>query len=99
MNRLQDRWNRDLTADEIVREKDNFFVFEKPFKNPAMNRPKHFSQNYEGDERTFIDEDGDEVVSSYWFSLLARNSSCIDSWVVMNCLAKGKKSFKNYIIC
>ena len=46
------------------------------------------SQNYEGDEKTYIDKDGVEIVSSYLLSLFAHNSSGFDSWVVLYSLVK-----------
>ena len=46
------------------------------------------SENYEGDERTYVDKDGDEIVNSYKILLLAHNSSGFDSWVVLNSLDK-----------
>ena len=48
--------------------------------------PKHFSENYEGDERTYIIEEGDEFVTSYTIFLLAHNSYGLDSWFVLNSL-------------
>ena len=53
-----------------------------------MNMLKYISENYDGDERTFIDKDGDEIVSSYRLLLVAHNSSGFDSWVVLNSLVK-----------
>ena len=53
-----------------------------------MNMLKYISENYEGDERTYIDKDGDEIVSSYRLLLVAHNSSGFDSWVVLNSLIK-----------
>ena len=49
---------------------------------------KYISKNYEGDEKTYIDRDGDEIVSSYRLLLVAHNSSGFDSWVVLNSLVK-----------
>ena len=49
---------------------------------------KHLSENYEGDERTFMDKDGNEVVSSYRIFLLAHKSSGFGSWVVLKSLDK-----------
>ena len=49
---------------------------------------KYISENYEGDERTYIDKDGDELVSSYRILLVAHISSGFDSWVVLNSLVK-----------
>ena len=53
-----------------------------------METLKYISENYEGDERTYIDIDGDEIVSSYNLLLVAHNSSGFDSWVVLNSLVK-----------
>ena len=36
---------------------------------------KYISEKYEGDERTYIDKDGDEIVISYRLLLVARKSS------------------------
>ena len=65
MNHLRDRWNRDLTPDEIETQKENVIVFDESNGNPVMNMLKFISENQEEDERTYIDEDGDEIVSSY----------------------------------
>ena len=53
-----------------------------------MNMLKYISENYEGYEGTYIDKDGDEIVSSYRLLLVAHNSSGFDSWVVLNSLIK-----------
>ena len=49
---------------------------------------KYISENYNGDERTYIDRDGDEKFSLYRFLLVAHNSSGFDSWIVLNSLVK-----------
>ena len=49
---------------------------------------KYFSENYEGDERNYIDKNGDEIGSLYRNLLLAHNSSGLHSWVVLNSLVK-----------
>ena len=49
---------------------------------------KYISKNYEGDEKIYIDRDGDEIVSSYRLLLVAHNSSGFESWVVLNSLVK-----------
>ena len=84
VNRLRDKWDRDLTGDELVLEKQNVTVFDASKGNCVMNMLKYISENYEGDERTCIDKDGDEIVSSYRLLLVAHNSSGFDSWVVLN---------------
>ena len=33
--------------------------------NPVMKMLKYISGNYEGDERTYINKSGEEIVSSY----------------------------------
>ena len=63
-NRLRDRSDRDLSPDEIVTEKDNVIVSDPSNGNPVMNMLIFGSENYEGDERTSIDKEGDEIVSS-----------------------------------
>ena len=88
VNRLGDRWNRDLTTDELLIEGENVSVFDKSYGNPVINMLKYTSETYEGDERTYTDEDGDEIVSSYKLSLVAHSSSGFDSWVVLNSLVK-----------
>ena len=94
VNRLRDRWYRDLTSDELVIEKQNVTVFDASNGNCVMNMLKHISENYNGDERTYIDKDGDEIVSSYRLFLVAHNSSGFDSWVVLNSLVKEIKDIK-----
>ena len=58
-----------------------------------MNMLKNISEKFEGDERTYIDKEGDEIVSSYRIFLLADNSSESDSWVMLNSLEKELKHF------
>ena len=48
----------------------------------------YVSETYEGDERTYIDKNGDEIVHSYRLLLVAQNSSCFDSWIVLNLVVK-----------
>ena len=88
VNRLRDKCDRDLTNQEIETGRENVIVFGGSKWNPVMNLAKHFSENYEGDERTYIDKDGVEIVSSYRLLLVARDSGEFDSWVVANSLVK-----------
>ena len=88
VNRLHDRWHRDLSDNELVIERENVIVFDASNGNCVMNMLKYISQNYKGDERTYIDKDGDEIISSYRLLLVAHNSSGFDSWVVLNSLIK-----------
>ena len=94
VNRLRDKWDRDLAPDEIIIEKENVTVFDASNGNPVMNMLKYISKNYEGDERTNIDKEGDEIVSSYRLLLVAHNSSGFDSWVVLNSLVKEIRDLK-----
>ena len=95
MNQLRDRWDRDLTPDEIVIEKENVTVFDRSIGNPVKNMLlKYISENYKGDERTYTDKSGDETVSSYRLLLVAHNSSGFDSWVVLNSLVKETTELK-----
>ena len=88
VNRLRDRWHRDLTSNELVIARKNVTVFDASNGNCVMNMLKYISENYEGDERTYIDKDGDEIFSSYRLLLVAHNISGFDSWVVLNSLVK-----------
>ena len=88
VNRLRDCWHRDLTSHELVKERKNVTVFDASNGNCVMNMLKYISENYNGDEKTYIDKEGDEVVSSYKLLLVAHNSSGFDSWVVLNSLVK-----------
>ena len=88
LSRLRDNGNRHLTSDELETERENVTIFDGSCGNPVMSMLKFISENYEGDERTFIDIDGDEIVSSYRLFLVAHNSSGSDSWVVLNSLVK-----------
>ena len=74
VNRLRRRWDRDLTVQEIETEKENV-VFDGSNENLVMNMLKYISDNYEGDERNYIDKDGDEIVGSYRHLLVAHNAS------------------------
>ena len=88
MNRLRDCWHRDLTNNELIIERKHVDVFDASNGNCIMDMLKYISENYEGDERTYIDKDGDEIISSYRLLLVAHNSSGFDSWVVLNSLTK-----------
>ena len=88
VNRMRDRWNRDLTPHEIVTEKNNAIVFDGSNANPVMTMLKNFAENYEGNESTYIDKDGDEIISSYRILLVANKASDFDSWVVLNSLVE-----------
>ena len=72
MSRLRDRWDTDLTADEIVTEKDDVIVFGLSDENPVMTVLKFNSEDFEGDERTYIDKDVDENLARidfYWLRI------------------------------
>ena len=88
VNRLKDCWHRDLTSDELEIERKHVNVFDASNGNCIMNMLKYISENYEGDERTYVDRDGDEIISPYRLLLVAHNSSGFDSWVVLNSLVK-----------
>ena len=88
VNRLRDKWERDLTSDDLVIERENVSAFDGSNGNPVMNMLKYVSENYEGDERTYMDKDGDEVVSSCRLLLVAHNSSGFDIWVALNSFVK-----------
>ena len=88
VNRLRDCWHRDLTPHELVIERKNVTVFDASNGNCIMNMLKYISENYDGDKRTYIDKDGDEILSSYRLLLVAHNSSGFDSWFVLNSLIK-----------
>ena len=88
MNRLRGWWNRDLTPDEIVIEEEIVIVFNGSYGNSGMNLLKYISENYEVDERTYIDKDREEIVSSYRLFLVAHISSGFDAWVVLNSLVR-----------
>ena len=74
VNRLRDKWDTDITTDEVVIEKANITAFDGSSGNLVMNMLKYISENYEGDEKTFIDKDGDKIVSSYRQLLVAHSS-------------------------
>ena len=94
INRLHGRWDRDLTSKELVIERENVNIFDASNGNCVMDMLKYNSENYDGDERTYIDKDGDEIVSSYRLLLVAHNSSGFDSWVVLNSLIKNITDLK-----
>ena len=88
VNRLKDCWYRDLNSNEKLIERNHVNVFNASNGNCIMNMLKYISKNYDGDERTYIDKDGDEIISSNRLLLVAHNSSGFDSWVVLNSLVK-----------
>ena len=52
VNRLRDRWDTDLTSDELVIERQNVTVFGASNGHPVMIMLKYISENYEGGART-----------------------------------------------
>ena len=88
VNRLRECWYRNLNTNELIIERKNVTVFDASNGNCIMDLLKYISENYDGDERTYIDTDGDEIISSYRLLLVAHNSSGFDSWVVLNSLIK-----------
>ena len=94
VNRLRDKWDRDLTFAEIVIGKENVTVFDASNEHPVMNMPKNSSEIYDGVERTYIDKDGDEIASSYRLLLVANKSSGFESWTALNSLVKEISEFK-----
>ena len=88
VNRFKDKWDGDFTSDELETEREKVSVFYGSNGNPVKNMLKCISENFDGDERTYIDKDGDKIVSSYRLLLVAHNSSGFDSWVVLNSLVK-----------
>ena len=88
VNRLKDRWHKELNNNELIIERKHLNIFDASNGNCIMNMLKYISENYDGDERTYIDKDGDEIISSYRLLLVAHNSSGFDSWIVLNSLIK-----------
>ena len=86
VNRLRDKWERDLTDQELETERENVTVFDGSNGNPVMNLPNYVSEKIDGEERTFFDKDGDEISSSYGLFSVTLDSSGFDSWVVLNSL-------------
>ena len=87
-NGLRDKWDRDVTVQEMKTERENVTIFAGPKGNPVMNMLKYISESYELDESFYIDKDGDEIVGSHTLLLVAHNSSAFGSWVVLNSLVK-----------
>ena len=56
-------------------ERKNVTVFDASNGNCIMNMLEYISKNYDGDERIYIDKDGDEIISSCRLLLVAHNSS------------------------
>ena len=67
-------------------DRKNVTVFNGSIANRVMNTPNYISENYAGDERTYIEKDVDDIVSSYRLLLVVHNSSGFYSWVVLNSL-------------
>ena len=55
---------------------------------------KHNSENYEGNEKNYIDEGGDEIYSLYEILSLAHITIGFDSWVVLKSLEKEIRDIK-----
>ena len=75
----QDRWDRDLIPEKIQSQRVSVNDFHISCGNPVMKMPKYFPENYEGDERTYIHNEGDGIFSWYMSLLLAHNASGFDS--------------------
>ena len=86
VTRLRDRWDGDLTLEEIEIERKYVSVFDKSRWNLIMKLPKYIWENYWGGERISIEKEGDDIVSSYTFLLVVHNTSALYSWVVLNSL-------------
>ena len=95
VDRLKDCWYRDLNKNELIIERKHVNIFDASNGICIMNMLKYISKNYDGDERTYLDKDGDEIISSYRLLLVAHNSSGFDSWVVLNCLIKELTALKS----
>ena len=91
---LPDRWVGDKTPDEIVSWRDIVIVSDGSYGNFVMNMLEYISEYYEGDGRTFIHKDGDEIIGSYRLLLLAHVSRGFDSWVVLNSLVEETTDLK-----
>ena len=76
-------------------ERENVTAFDASNGNCVMDMLKYISETYEGDERTFIDKDGVEIISSYRLLVVAHNSSAFDSWVVLKSLVKEITDLQN----
>ena len=87
-NRLRDKWDRDLSNDDLAIERENVTVFDASNGNCVMDMLKYFSEIYESDERTYIDKDGDKIISSYRLLVVAHNSRGFENWVVLNSLVE-----------
>ena len=90
MNRLRDCWDRDLTCKEIEIERERVIVSKKSCGNPVMKMLKQNSENYEGDEGTYIEKDGIEIVSSYRHLMVAHNASGFAGQIEFNSLVEEK---------
>ena len=94
VNRLRDRWYRNLRDGERETERENITVFDRYNSNPVLNMLQYISENYKAEERSFIVRDGDEIVSLCRLLMKAHNSSGFDGWVPLTSLAKGITELK-----
>ena len=62
--------------------------FNESCGNPVIQMLENISENYEGDESTYIDQEGDGRVSSHTILFLAHNASELISWVLLKSLDK-----------
>ena len=88
VNRLRDHLDGDLTPDEFEKGGKVVIDFDGSSGNPNKSLYKYISENYGGDERTYINREGDEIVRSCRIWLLTHNTSVFDSWVLLNSLDK-----------
>ena len=81
------------TQGERDRER-KLIVFDKSKENPVINIIEYFLVNYERDENTNIDRNGDDRITSYRLLILAHNASGFDIWVILNSLLREKTGLK-----
>ena len=83
-----------MTPEEIETGGENVFVSDKSGGNHITNMPENISKNSKGDEKSYLDKEGDEIVTSCKILFLSHNDIDFDSWLVLNLLENEIRDFK-----
>ena len=82
VQRLQEKWGRDLTGVKLKEEGTNVKKSNAKPGNPDIKMLKHMNQNHQGEEKTTRIKTENVTLSSYKIPCIAHNSSGCDDRTV-----------------
>ena len=91
---MKDEYNKELTREEILEERENLIKFNAFNGNPFMQMVRYLNENYEGDRVFHTDKCRTNIVKSYNITLIAHNASGFDRYLVIYNLDKNITSLK-----